>query len=159
MKRWKQKSVVRLQRDQIKNAKNRTMKILVVIAIIIFGLFGTLFLISRGSSDSKTSNKVANSTPVNNVSMVDGKQVVEVSAKGGYSPRKTLAKAGVPTILRLKTSGTFDCSSAIRIPSLSFSKNLPATGTTDIDLNSPQPGLFTGICSMGMYSFEIDFKS
>jgi plastocyanin domain-containing protein len=62
----------------------------------------------------------------NNVSIVDGKQVIEILARGGYSPRKTVAKAGVPTILRVKTQNTYDCSSALVIPALNYRKFLEA---------------------------------
>lgn len=91
----------------------------------------------------------------NNVTTVDGKQIIEIQAKGGYLPRVTTAQSGIPTTLRINTSGTFDCSSAIRIPSLKVSKNLPATGVTDIDLGTLAPGTIAGNCSMGMYPFEI----
>lgn len=94
-----------------------------------------------------------------NVSIVNGVQVVNLQAKGGYQPRFSTAKAGVPTIIRFATSGTFDCSSAVRIPSMNISKNLPATGTTDIDLGSPRIGTLQGTCGMGMYPFSITFNN
>lgn len=94
----------------------------------------------------------------NNVSIVDGKQIVEVSVKGGYHPQKSVAKAGVPTTLRFATDGTYDCSSSIRIPSMGVAKSLPASGKTDIDLGSPKVAVLRGTCGMGMYTFEIDFQ-
>lgn len=99
-----------------------------------------------------------NTAPANNVSIVDGKQIVEIRAKGGYQPRFSNAKAGVPTILRINTNGTFDCSAIVRIPSLNIGKVLPQTGTTDIDLGSQPAGSLVGTCGMGMYPFEIDFQ-
>lgn len=94
-----------------------------------------------------------------NVSQENGKQVVVIKAKGGYAPQQTVAKAGVPTIIRVQTSGTFDCSSALRIPSLNYSKLLPATGTTDIEVPAQAAGsTLKAICSMGMYNFSVDFK-
>lgn len=89
----------------------------------------------------------------------DGAQVVEISAKGGYQPASQAAKAGVPTVLRVKTDGTYDCSTALRIPSLRVSKQLPPTGETLIDLGTPAAGTLRGTCSMGMYSFEINFQA
>ncbi len=100
-----------------------------------------------------------NYLPANNVTVVDGKQIIEISARGGYSPRRSVAKSGMPTIIRFKTSGTFDCSSSVRIPSLNITKFLPQTGVTDIDLGSPQSTLLRGSCGMGMYPFEVDFQS
>ncbi len=100
----------------------------------------------------------ATDVPANNVSIVDGKQIVEVSVKGGYRPQKSVAKAGVPTVLRFVTNGTYDCSGAVRIPSMGYSAFLPATGKTDVDLGVQQAGVLRGMCAMGMYVFEIAFK-
>lgn len=101
---------------------------------------------------------IVDAIPEENVTVVDGVQIVEIRAKGGYIPEKNVAVAGIPTILRLTTSGTFDCSSVVRIPSLDITKNLPPTGSIDIDLGTPETGLFRGSCGMGMYPFEIDFQ-
>lgn len=88
----------------------------------------------------------------------DGKQLVEIKAKGGYSPRSTVVKAGVPTILRVKTSGTYDCSSVFTIPSLNYRRNLPPTGNTDVEIAPQKPGsVLRGTCGMGMYNFEVRF--
>lgn len=94
----------------------------------------------------------------NNVSIVDGRQIIEIRARGGYIPEKSVAKAGIPTIIRFMTKGTFDCSSSVRIPSMDVSVRLPASGATDIELGTPQAGLLQGMCSMGMYPFEILFE-
>ena len=110
-------------------------------------------------SQSKSISSGDNSASENNVTIVDGKQIIEIRAKGGYQPRISLAKAGIPTILRFNTSGTFDCSSSIRIPSLNISKILPQTGVTDIDLGTQKVGTLQGTCGMGMYPFEIDFHN
>ncbi len=94
----------------------------------------------------------------NNVLVVDGKQIVVMKAKGGFSPVHSIAKAGIPTILRVETNGTFDCSSIIRIPDMNLSKNLPLSGTTDIDIGVQKIGTFDGTCGMGMYPFDIKFE-
>ncbi|MEK7101283.1 MAG: cupredoxin domain-containing protein [Patescibacteria group bacterium] len=95
---------------------------------------------------------------VQNVSMEGEKQIIEIDAKGGYFPGLTTAKAGVPTVLRLKTNGTYDCSSAVAIPSIGFRKNLEATGVTEVEVpaNVAQ-GTLEGMCSMGMYTFSVKF--
>lgn len=95
----------------------------------------------------------------NNVSIVNGLQIIDITAKGGYTPRTSTAKAGIPTILRFHTSGTFDCSSYIRIPSMGLSKNLPSTGTVDIPVTDPKAGALVGMCGMGMYPFQVNFQS
>ncbi|MDD4989540.1 MAG: cupredoxin domain-containing protein [Candidatus Pacebacteria bacterium] len=124
-----------------------------ILAIIVFvALVGGAFLLTRNSSGI---NQVIDA---HNVSIVDGKQIIEITAKGGFQPRKSIAKAGIPTILRFDTKGTFDCSSSIRIPSMNLSKILPQTGTTDIDIGSPKVASLQGTCGMGMYPFEIVFN-
>jgi plastocyanin domain-containing protein len=92
-----------------------------------------------------------------NVYLENGKQIVEITAKGGYSPVVSTASSSMPTILRVKTDSTFDCSSFLVIPSMNVSRTLPQTGNTDIDLGMPTAGTLSGTCSMGMYSFAINF--
>ena len=120
-----------------------------------FAFVGLVILLFGGAGNSGLDSMSAG----NNVSIVDGTQIVEISAKGGYSPRKSVAKAGVPTILRMKTSGTFDCSGALVIPSINYQENLPMSGTTDITLPAQTAGkTLQAFCAMGMYSFEVDFE-
>ncbi len=126
------------------------------LTLLSFVVAGTLIFFAFSASKSNIPPDVT--VPENNVSIVDGVQIVEILAKGGYFPEKSVAKAGLPTILRLKTSGTFDCSSIVRIPSLNITKNLPPSGTLDVDLGSPKVGVMQGTCGMGMYPYEIDFK-
>lgn len=120
-----------------------------------FAFVGLVILLFGGAGNSGLDSMSAG----NNVSIVDGIQIVEIKAKGGYSPRKSVAKAGVPTILRMKTSGTFDCSGALVIPSINYQENLPMSGTTDITLPAQTAGKsIQGFCAMGMYNFEVDFE-
>ena len=125
---------------------------LISIAAVAVFIGGTYFL-TRGV------NQTESPPAVNNVSIVDGKQIIEIHAKGGYTPSKSVAKSGLPTILRFDTNGTFDCSSSVRIPSMNISKILPQTGSADIDIGSRQVAVLNGTCGMGMYPFEVDFKS
>ena len=91
--------------------------------------------------------------------IMEGKQFIDISARGGYFPRVVIAKAGVPTTLRVTTKGTFDCSASLVIPKLSYEKFLPASGTEDIQISAEQAqGTLQGLCSMGMYSFKIVFE-
>lgn len=130
---------------------NRKIILAIVFAII---LIAGAFFFTRESSEI-----IDNNIQVNNVSIVDGKQIIEIKAKGGYYPRNSIAKAGIPTILRFNTNGTFDCSSSVRIPSMNISKLLINSGITDIDLGSPRFGTLQGMCGMGMYPFQIDFQN
>jgi len=94
-----------------------------------------------------------------NVRMEGGTQIILVSAGNGYSPRLTLAKADTPTILRMETAGAFSCASALTIPKLDVRKNLPLTGTTDIEIPPQKTGsTLQGLCAMGMYNFAIKFE-
>ena len=124
------------------------------ISIVIAGALIGGAILYTGVRSSGTTD-----APANNVSVVDGKQIVEVSVKGGYRPQKSVAKAGMPTILRFATNSTYDCSGAVRIPSIGYSAFLPASGKTDVELGTPQAGILRGMCAMGMYVFEIEFKS
>ncbi len=129
------------------------MKATIISVIVAAVLIGGAFMLTRSGGDA---GPVADA---NNVSIVDGKQIIEISAKGGYQPRKSIAKAGIPTIIRFNTKGTFDCSSAVRIPSLNISKSLPQSGATDIDIGEGKLGTLQGSCGMGMYPFEVEFQS
>lgn len=123
-------------------------KILYIISAIILG---TIIIFVSTQSETPT-------VEGQNVSIINGQQIIEITAKGGYSPKKTTAQANLPTILKIKTNGTFDCSSALNIPTLNFSKILPQNGVTEIPIPlNKTTGKFRGLCSMGMYNFEIDF--
>lgn len=128
-----------------------------IIAIIIGGAFivGAFVLSDRDTNITVTDTV----QPQNNVTVEGEKQVVAISAKGGYLPRMSEAKADMPTTLKIETTGTFDCSSALNLPAMNYQKNLPPTGITEIEI-PPQPAgsTFEGLCGMGMYRFEIAFK-
>lgn len=128
------------------------MKSTVLSIVFVLVLIAGAMFLTRGNSEEEI-------VTANNVTIVDGKQIIEIKAKGGYQPRRSIAKAGVPTILRFNTSGTFDCSSSVRIPSMNISKQLPQAGVTDIDIGTFQTILLQGACGMGMYPFEIDFQN
>ena len=130
------------------------MKATIISGILAILLIGGSFVLTRDGPSSET-----DTAPENNVSMVDGVQIVEIRAKGGYSPRKSVAQAGVPTIVRFITNGTFDCSSAVRIPSLDIGTNLPPSGSKDVTLGIVEVSVLEGTCAMGMYSFEIEFQA
>lgn len=89
----------------------------------------------------------------------NGTQIIRILARGGYSPRQISAKAGMPVRIEMETKGTYDCSSVFVIPSLKYQKRLPPTGVTVIDVPAQKSGSsLTGLCGMGMYSFEIEFN-
>ena len=128
---------------------NKLLPVAVLVAALVIG--GAILFTGKSSPQPSGGN-------ADNVSMVDGKQVIEINVKGGYSPKQTTAKAGVPTIIKFNTNGTFDCSSGVRIPSMGISKTLPPSGTTEVDLGTPTVATLQGVCVMGMYSFQIAFQ-
>ncbi|MFA6430479.1 MAG: cupredoxin domain-containing protein [Candidatus Paceibacterota bacterium] len=130
--------------------KNTVYAILIVAVLI----GGAIIFTNKGGS-SNTESVVSDSS---NVELNNGVQIISIDAKGGYWPKKMVAKAGVPTTIRFVTSNTFDCSRSLRLPSLGINKMLPQTGDTDIDIGNQTRGKFFGSCGMGMYSFEIDFS-
>jgi hypothetical protein len=151
--------------------KQIVTEIIIAVEIIV----GAFVFIPKNSSgpiiDSNIVNNqinntttISNSTTTNavivseNVITENGVQIINLQAKGGYSPQRTVARAGVPTVLRFSTNGTFDCSLSVRISSINYSKVLPQTGSTDVDLGVQKVGLFRGSCGMGMYPFEVDFQ-
>lgn len=127
--------------------------ILVVVAAIIIG--GAII-------QEKSKKQTQTQLPVQQVigkTTNDGSQVVEITAKGGYSPRIILAQAGIPTTIKVTTKGTFDCSSALTIPSIGYRTNLPPSGVTEIEVPPQSAGTsLKGVCQMGMYSFAINFN-
>ncbi len=125
---------------------------LISITIILVAIIAFIFI-----SGSKTNNN-QNST-VENSQIKNGVQYITIDAGGGYSPRLSSAKAGIPTKLIVKTNGAYDCSSSLAINSLGYRKILPQTGETEIDIGTPKAGVpLQGVCGMGMYSFLINFK-
>lgn len=140
--------------------KTSKKNLMIIIAIIIAAIAIFFAINYSGKTSSENNNKEDSliEENVNNVSMVDGKQIIEIKARGGYHPEHSIAKAGIHTILRLDTDGTFDCSASVRIPSMDISKNLPMSGTTDIDIGIQKAGIFNGTCGMGMYPFDIKFE-
>ncbi len=111
-------------------------------------------LLRNGGTESPVTTR--NQT---NVAVVDGKQVIQINAKGGYAPRVTVAKANIPTVIHVQTNGTFDCSSALTVPAVGFRKMLPSSGVTPIEIPPQQAGAtIKGVCSMGMYSFAVNFN-
>lgn len=93
-----------------------------------------------------------------NVTKEGEAQVISILAKGGYAPKLTTAEANTPSVLRVATNGTYDCSSALRIPALQVNKVMEPTGVTEIAIPPQQPGTeLKGTCAMGMYNFSVRF--
>lgn len=125
---------------------------LISITIICVAIIAFIFI-----SGSKTDN--VSGSAVENTQMINGVQYITINAGGGYSPKVSSAKAGIPTKLIVKTNGAYDCSSSLAINSIGYRKMLPQTGETEIDIGTPKVGEpLRGVCGMGMYSFLINFN-
>ncbi len=124
------------------------ISIIIAVALIISG-----YIIYR------VGDSYGAQTKINNVSITDGKQYVDINAKGGYSPNASTAKADMPTIIRVTTKGTFDCSSYMVIPGIGYSVHLPPTGEKEIEIPPQKAGSIMQVfCGMGMYNFQIVFN-
>ena len=129
---------------------NKTAYIIITLAFVI-----GIGIVFPGGSKNNTDG---GGSP-QNVEIKDGIQYIAVNAKGGYSPKVSTAKAGIPTKLIVKTDGTYDCSASLVIRSVGFQKILAQTGEEVIDLGTSKVGQsLQGICSMGMYNFSINFN-
>lgn len=139
--------------------KEIVISVTVAVSLVLLAMFftGTLNTGSSAPGTARGAGEVQGDGK--NVFEENGKQVIEISARGGYAPRLSVAKANVPTIIRMKTSGTFDCSSALSIPSLGIRMSLPSSGTKDIEVPPQQAGgTLLGTCAMGMYNFQVQFQ-
>jgi len=144
--------------------KNNKTAIIIIIVGLAIGA-GIIFL--GGSKGNNSGNNNLNTTNTNETSantvensvIKDGVQYITIDAKGGYSPRVSTAKAGIPTKLIVRTNGTYDCSAALSIKSVGFQKILQRTGEETIDLGTPVAGTpIRGVCGMGMYNFVVNFE-
>ena len=123
--------------------------ILIATTIILLGILLFIFTKKDQSNDKLNGDKKKKK---------NGVQYITINAQGGYSPRISKAQANIPTKLIVKTNNTYDCSAALVIKSVNYQKLLPQTGEEMIDLGIPTSGATQGLCSMGMYSFTINFE-
>lgn len=128
-----------------------------VCAVLLLLLIGGAFMFMGGSANGSSDEGSIQGTQTTTVDE-SGKQVINITAKGGYKPGVVTAKAGEPALLKIKTSNSYDCSRAFMIPELNINKNLPQTGETVIEIPAQAAGKsLKGTCSMGMYSFTMKF--
>lgn len=112
---------------------------------------------ATGSSDGPLYTPMPRA-PGASVRQENGKQVIHIVAGRGYTPNDIVAQAGTPTVLEFETA-SYDCSAALRIPALNIQQFLDQSGVTRIDVPPQSAGsTLTGVCSMGMYSFQIRFS-
>ena len=131
---------------------NKTVSIIVTLGLVI-GI-GIIFMGGNFNSGNEINGNAGQNIEVRN-----GIQYITINAGGGYAPRVSSAKAGIPTKLIMKTKGLYDCSASLVIRSINYQNILPQTGDTEIDIGIPKAGVpLQGVCGMGMYSFLINFS-
>jgi Cu+-exporting ATPase len=82
--------------------------------------------------------------------MEGGRQVVDITVRGGYSPSLVRVEAGKPVRLRFDRQENSDCSARVVFPDLRKSASLAAFGTTTLDLDIAEPGEYSWACGMNM---------
>lgn len=121
--------------------------------ILVVFFFGIVFirLTSANTSDAFYTSGT--------VTIVDGVQIINLNARLGFNPSRIQAQSNIPTKLIVETKNTFDCTAYLNIPQINFSKFLPPTGLTEIDLHSMQSGEeLEGYCGSNTYKFVIRFS-
>ena len=129
----------------------------IILSILIIS--GASYFAFGGFNRTDTPKDNSSNQVLKNSEIKDGVQYITITAKGGYTPRVSVATSGIPTKLIIKTNSTYDCSAALVINSLNFRKMLTNTGETIVDAGTPKSGdVIQGICAMGMYNFSIKFN-
>lgn len=128
----------------------KNIAISLVLSVAIIG--GAIYFVS----DKTAVPEIDDLSQSQNIEIRDDIQYITINARGGYSPRISVAQPNIPTKLVVKTNETFDCSASLTIRDVGFQKVLQPTGEETIDLGIlKEGGTIQGVCSMGMYSFQI----
>ena len=118
-------------------------------------LIGSALMFSRSGVESAQVAQTAHAV----ATIEDGVQYVDITARGGYFPRTTRAQAGIPTVIRMKTDNTYDCSLALVVRDLGYQRRLNPTGVEEIEVPVEKAqGTLKGMCSMAMYHFSVVFE-
>lgn len=130
-------------------------KNILILVSVVFGV-GFILVLMNGTSNENSTQ----SSGTNAVTQRGNEQYIRIMARGGYTPNQITAKANKDTVLEIETKGTYDCSSAIAIPSLDYRNNLPPTGVTSVEIPANiAKNSIEILCSMGMYRATINFES
>ena len=79
-----------------------------------------------------------------------GVQSVDITVKGGYSPKLIRVQAGTPVRLRFDRQENSDCTAKVVFPDFGVSKSLAAFGTTTVELPPAEPGEYGFAYGMNM---------
>ena len=143
------------------------MKTSIIFSVLLAGgmIYGGYYMTSSAPTGSAqiVNNSASQRKAVADADAVSmdssGKQIITITAGRGYFPQSVTAKAGIPTIIRMVSDGSYSCASFLVIPSLGFQGNLSSSVPTDIPVLAQKEGnVIRGTCAMGMYSFSIQFE-
>ena len=80
----------------------------------------------------------------------DGVQEARVTVRGGYSPDRIRAKAGVPLRIVFDRQEAGDCTSKVVFPDFGATADLPAFGQATLELTPTAAGEYGFACGMNM---------
>ena len=136
----------------------KTNIIIAIVTILMVWGIVTGVKLYKGT-DTTDAVWTASTSASSNVVMVNGKQQITITAGQWYSPKVTVAKAWVPTEIKIQGRNAYGCESAVRIPKLSYSKSLDPKGSDVVQVPEQKAwDIINGTCAMGMYSFQIKFN-
>src|SRR5512133_282916 len=84
------------------------------------------------------------------VELRGGRQEVEITVKGGYSPNLIRARQGVPLRLVFDRQESGDCTSRVVFPDLGVSRSLAPFARTTVEFTPDHSGEFGFACGMNM---------
>ena len=79
-----------------------------------------------------------------------GRQEIDITVKGGYSPDVIVVKRGVPVRLNFYRDETSSCSEKVVFADFGIARDLPAYKTTSIEFVPEKSGDFAFACGMNM---------
>ncbi|WP_412544350.1 sulfite exporter TauE/SafE family protein [Longispora sp. K20-0274] len=130
---------------------------LVVVAVGVYTLNGGLELAGSPLAASRMAQTIGLSTPpatAATVSDVSGVQEAVLTVRPGeYTPANIAVKAGVPTVLVVRSDNAAGCVRAFVIRGRQYI--LPESGDTRIELGTLSPGELGFRCGMGMYTGQL----
>jgi len=83
-------------------------------------------------------------------SIEGGAQTIHMTLRGGYSPNRASAQAGLPIRIVFNRQESGDCTSRVVFPDLGVSAELPAFAITTVDLSAQLPGDYAFACGVNM---------
>lgn len=92
----------------------------------------------------------ANSGPAVAAAKSGAAQEILIEVRGGYSPSRVKARAGVPLTLVFDRQDKSSCSEEIVVGDLGIRRFLPAFEKTRVEIPAPKAGTYEFTCGMGM---------